>query len=204
MSDRSRLVDALLGSPIPPPNWRNERYAGSGWKSRRGRRAGRAYYISAREVQVELAEAGSHTNPPVIQGWAWLLALVSAAVEVLGLIWLHDGGFPALLMVVAPLPLWFAAVGAAAAISFDVDVRDDSVVVRSWLGEWFDRPGRQIGSIDSVRLVEMAGSHARLAGDLGEAVLSTVLWPTSSLVALTNRFARGRPADGRRTSGHRR
>ena len=200
----SRLPDALLRSPIPPPNWLDERYAGSGWKSRRGRRAGRAYYITPREVQAALAEARSHTNPPVVQGWAWLLGLALVAVETLGLVRFRDGGPMTLLMVLAPLPLWLAAVGFVAAITRDVDVRDGSVFVRSWSAEWFDRPGRRVGSIESVRIVERSRSNVLLAGDAEDVVLSLALWPRASRRALFARLTDGhgesRQHDRRRRS----
>ena len=203
MNDRSRFADALLGSPIPPPNWRNERYAGSGWKSRRGRRAGRAYFIAPGEVQAALAEAATHTNPPVIQGWAWLLAIALASVEVVGLIGLRDGGLAALVMVLAPLPLWFVAIGLGAAVSRDVDVRDGSVFVRSWLGEWVGRSGRLVGSVASVRMVELSVERVRLTGDSGEVVVSLAFWPTSSRRALLDRLGEHRSDGHHRGARHR-
>jgi len=190
MSFGSRFADALLGSPIPPPNWRNERFAGSGWKSRRGRRAGRAYYVHPQEIQAALAETRTHTNPPVVQGWAWLLAFALLVAEGAGLLGFRGsrGSAVSLVLVLAPLPLWFAAVTAVAAVSRDVDVRDDAVFVRSWLGEWFGLAGRPIGSVASVRIVRLSESRIRLSGDAGEAIVWLGLWPGSSRDALERRL----------------
>jgi hypothetical protein len=207
MSDRSRLADALLASPIPPPNWLDPRFRGSGWRSPRGPRLRSYRFVSSEAVKAELEEVNSHLNPPVIQGWAWLLGLALIAVEVAALIGFRKGGdLVGLLVVVGPLPMWFVAVLVGASISRDVDLRDGSVFIRSWLGEWFGLPGKKIGGAASVRWSRERGLRLELEGDSARASVSLALWPSSSIRALDDRLATwvaaADPAVGRR--GHHR
>jgi len=189
MSAGSRIADALLGSPIPPPNWLDPRFAGSGWRAPRGPRLRSYRFMSAEAVKVELAERESHLNAPVIQGWAWLLGLALLAVEIAGLTRTRSADEAlTLVMVLAPLPAWIVTVVAAAAVSRDVQLVDGSVFVRSWLGEWLGLRGRRLGAATSIRWSRASARRLELSSDAGGASVGLLLWPSSSVDALERRL----------------
>jgi len=196
MSTSSRLADALLGSPIPPPRWLDPRYRSTGWVS-----PGSAYpslyyfylptHVPAGYIRAELDELTTCVNPPLVQGWAWILALAGAAVMFLGLIGMRQRGTDdglAIAMVLVAIPAWFAAVVLGGFWSHDVELRDGSVYVRRWTDVWFGRTGRSVGHRASVHAVLSCGRHIHLAGDAGVGVVSMAMWPSSSRRALEERF----------------
>jgi hypothetical protein len=149
--------------------------------------------VAGGRVRAELTALATCVNPPVIQGWAWCLALVGAAVVILGFIGLGhhgagDGG--AIAMVLAPIPAWFAAVLLGGFLSHDVELKGGSVYVRRWTDVWFGRAGSRVGSCLSLHAVLSCGSHLQLAGDAGVAVVSMAMWPSSTRQALEERFER--------------
>ena len=83
MSTSSWPADALLGSPIPPPNWLDPRNRGTGWVAPGGWFTS-SYRVPAEKIAFELDEINSCVNPPVVQGWAWCLAIAGLVLMLLG------------------------------------------------------------------------------------------------------------------------
>jgi hypothetical protein len=181
------LADALLGSPIPPPVWLDPRHAGSGWRAPGSRRY--RYRVPAARIQVELDELNSRVNPPVIQGWAWLLGLVCVGAWLWGLFLLAHGSGNAWgpILFLAPPPVWVVAVWIGAFLSHDVELRDGRVLVRRWTDVWLGSRGRVVGDRASVQAT-LSGNSVRLSGDAGTAEVSMARWPTSSRLALEQRL----------------
>lgn len=191
MSANSWLVDALLGSPIPPPRWLDPRHRGTGWVAPAAGYFSGPMRVSAGYVRAELDALASCVNPPVVQGWAWCLALACAVVLYLGMLSLGQhgpGDLQAIALFVAPIPVWFAAVLFGGFLSHDVELGEGSVYFRRWTDVWFGRPGRLIGTRASVHAVLSCGSHLHLAGDASVVVVSLAMWPSSSRQALEERF----------------
>jgi hypothetical protein len=189
----SWVADELLGSPIPPPRWLDPRHGRDGWSAPPAGYFSGPMHVSGGYIQAELEALYSCVNPPVVQGWAWILALLGGASVFAGFVSLrHDGaGDPrAMVLVLAPLPLWFAAVVIGAFFAHDVELREGSVCVRRWTDVWFGRPGRLVGSRASVHAVLSCGSHVHLEGDGQVVVVSMAMWPGSSRQAIEERLER--------------
>jgi hypothetical protein len=196
MSSVSWLVDALMGSPVPPPNWLDPRHLGTGWRSPAPSwttlGTGRSYLVTHEQIAVELEELNTCVNPPVIQGWAWCLALAGVAVTLLGFRGLRTDGagdVSALLMVLAPIPVWFVAVFIGAFFSHDVELRNGVVYVRRWTDVWLGRRGRVVGPRQEIHAVLSCGDHVQMVGSAGRpVVVSMRMWPNSSRQSLEERF----------------
>ena len=197
MSTSSWLADALLGSPIPPPRWLDPRSGGFGRHGTSGWHAPSAGYfsgpmhVSGQYIRAELQALASCVNPPVVQGWAYCLALAGAAVMYLGFIGMkHSSLFDvqAMAMIVAPIPVWFIALVLGGFFSHDVELRQGSIFVRRWTDVWFGRKGRAVGSLSTVHAALSCGSHLHLEGDAGVGVVSMAMWPSSSRGKLEERF----------------
>jgi hypothetical protein len=189
------VVDALLGSPIPSPNWLDPRHRGAAWRAPGASWAGGLpvgrYHVSGARVAVELAELNTCVNPPVIQGWAWCLALIGAAVTLLGVRDLGvngPGDGRAILMIFTPIPAWCAAVLLGGFFSHDVELRDGVVYVRRWTDVWFGRQGKVVGPVETLHAVLSCGDHVQMAGEAGPVVVSMTMWPSSSRQYLEERF----------------
>jgi hypothetical protein len=192
MSAGQYIADLLLGSPIPPPRWIDprSRYPPPGgfigvYPVPRGR------FVSDAEIQVTLEEMNACVNPPLIQGWAWCLAMVGVAAVLFNLrelrIYGSGDGLAWLEIVMAPV-VWCAAVIAGGLQSRDIELREGSVYVRRWTDVWFDREGTLIGRRSTVHAVLSCGVHLHLAGETGVADLSLRSWPSSSRRWLEKRF----------------
>ena len=191
----SWLADALLGSPIPPPNWLDPRYRGSGWRSPTGARVPRgwrppSYRVSGRDIADQLDERNASVNPPVVQGWAWCLAVTLIVVTMAGLFTLKSdsGDLVGILFVICPLPAWLIAVAVGAFFSHDIEQRDGSVLVRRWTDVWLGRRGRLVGTRRGTHAVLSCGSHVQLEGDAGAVSVSMAMWPSSSRMDLQRRL----------------
>jgi hypothetical protein len=184
------LFDALLGSPIPPPHWLDRRYSGTGWNAPGGIFAPR-YRVPSGTIRAELEELFSCVNPPVIQGWAWCLALLGVASALranwrLGTFGMGD--LEGQLMLFLPIPLWFVGLWVGAYFSHDVELRDGNVSVRRWTDVWLGRPGRLVGRRETVHAVLSCGHHLQLEGDAAAIQVSMAMWPRSSRQALEDRL----------------
>jgi hypothetical protein len=196
MSTSSWLADALLGSPIPPPNWLDPRHRKDGWIPPSGWVSPGFYSrfstsVSPEEIRAELAEINSCVNPPVVQGWAWCLAIAGLVAAMLGLRSLATSPvfeLPGLILLFAPLPLWFIAVTVGAFLSHDVELHDGVVFVRRWSDVWFGLAGKRVGPREDIHAVLSCGSHLQLASDTRVVVASMAMWPSSSRSALEERF----------------
>jgi len=185
------LADALLGSPIPPPHWLDPRHGGTGWVSPYGGYWSARHHVPAGRVRAELGELHSCVNPPVIQGWAWILAIVGIVVALLGFRTLRvdgSGSAAGLAMVMLPMPLWFAAELIAAFFSFDIELRDGVLTVRRWTDVWLGLTGRVVGTRETVHAALSCGSHLQLEGDVGSHIVGMEMWPSSSRLALEERL----------------
>jgi hypothetical protein len=194
VSNSSWLADALLGSPIPPPNWLDPRHIRDGWTSPRGGYYSyyiRPMHVSGRYIAEELRALSTCVNPPIVQGWAWCLALVGVAVTLLGLVQMRQPGpmsvWP-ILMILGPLPLWFVAVIVGGFFSHDIELHQGRLSVRRWTDVWLGLEGRSVGSPDTVHAALSCGNHLHLEGDEGDAVVSLAMWPSSSRLMLEERF----------------
>ena len=195
MAAHSWLLDRLLGSPVPPPRWLDPRHRHTGWVAPRQYFyfgwSTPSYYVPPDRVQAELDELGSCVNPPVVQGWAWLMALVGVAVALLGLrgIRVSGGGDGlSMLLVLAPLPAWLLLVWIGAFFSHDVELRAGTVYVRRWTDVWLGRRGTLIGPRSTVHAAQSCSNHLQMAGDSATVTVSTTMWPTSSLQSLEDHF----------------
>jgi hypothetical protein len=190
MSTSSWPADALLGSPIPPPNWLDPRNRGTGWVAPGGWFTS-SYRVPAEKIAFELDEIKSCVNPPVIQGWAWCLAIAGLVSMLLGaktLMGYRTMELPAIVLFLAPIPVWFVAVTAGAFVSHDVELRDGVVYVRRWSDVWFGLAGKRVGPREDIHAVLSCGSHLHLASDARVVVVSMAMWPSSSRSALEERF----------------
>jgi hypothetical protein len=186
----SWFADALLSSPVPPPNWLDPRHQGSGWVAPSGWFAA-SYRVPGEKVAAELETINSCTNPPVVQGWAWCLALAGVLTVVVGLATMHTtgaGDLGGILLVLAPLPVWFLAVVFFAFFSYDIELCDGSVWVRRWTDVWFGRHGSLVGSRQSIHAALSCGSHVQLSGDAAVITVSMAMWPSSSRENLEQRL----------------
>lgn len=197
MSSVTWLVDALMGSPIPPPNWLDPRHLGTGWTAPPTNWLGtsaygiRGYHVPNERIAVELDELNTCVNPPVIQGWAWCLALLGGIVMVLGMVGLRaegTGDLSTLLMFLCPIPVWFAAVLVGGFFSHDVELRDGGVYVRRWTDVWLGRRGHSVGPRQIIHAVLSCGDHVQMIGDTAPVVVSMRMWPNSSRQSLEERF----------------
>jgi hypothetical protein len=150
-------------------------------------------HVSGSYVRAELEALWTCVNPPIVQGWAWCLAFAGIVVALLGMdrlghSYVMDG--QALIMVLGPLPVWFAAGLVSGFFSHDVELKDGEVCVRRWTDVWFGRKGRVVGSASTMHAVLSCGNHLHLAGDAGVVVVSLTMWPDSSRQALEERFER--------------
>jgi hypothetical protein len=191
MSASSWIADALLGSPIPPPNWLDPRSSGSGWHAPYGGYWSGPMHVSASYVRAELDDINSCVNQPVIQGWAWCLAMAAAAAIIVGLLNTHPNGDAiqsSLLLVFLPMPGWVAAVLVGGFCSHDMELRGGSIYVRRWTDVWFGRPGLLVGSRASTHAALSCGNHLQLEGDDDTATVSLEMWPSSSRRLLQKRL----------------
>ena len=196
MSMSSWLADALLGSPIPPPNWLDPRYQADGWVPPSGWVTPGVYgrfhtSVSPYEIRADLAEINSCVNPPVIQGWAWCLALVGIVSILLGVYSLKASPtfeLTGLVLFFAPMPIWFAAVTIGAFLSHDVELRGGDIYVKRWTDVWIGLKGRRVGAREDVHAVLSCGSHLHLAAGEEVVVVSMAMWPSSSRRSLEERF----------------
>jgi hypothetical protein len=169
MSNRSWVADALLGSPTPPPRWLDPRNAGTGWTAPWAGYWSQHMHVPAGYIQEELRALWTCVNPPIVQGWAWCLALAGVVVTLLGLDRLSHSSVmdgPTLLMVLAPIPVWFAAILAGGFFSHDVELREGEVCVRRWTDVWFGGKGRVVGPVATIstgRSAAFKQHHDRLA-----------------------------------------
>jgi hypothetical protein len=148
-------------------------------------------HVPAGYIGAELDALASCVNPPVVQGWAWCLALVGTVATMLGLfIMRHTGtGDPlAIAMVFAPIPAWFVFVLFGGFLSHDVDLRDGNLHVRRWTDVWFGLEGRLVGPRSTVHAVLSCGSHLHLEGDSNVVEVSMAMWPSSSRLMLEPRL----------------
>lgn len=191
MSGLQWLADTLLGSPIPPPHWLDPRNGRSGWVSPYGGYFSGRHEVSAKRVNEELDELHSCVNPPVVQGWAWILAIVGIAVVLVGF-WVTrvegSGSAAGLAMVFLPLPAWFIAECVAAFFSNDLELREGVLYVRRWTDVWLGLTGRVIGTRSTVHAALSCGSHVQLEGDEGSKTVGMEMWPSSSRLALEDRM----------------
>jgi hypothetical protein len=185
----SWLADALLGSPVPPPNWLDPRHGNAGWKAPSGFMTP-SYRVPGERVQEALDALHSCVNPPVIQGWAWLAAIAGLGCALLGLDELKHSEASGFLLLFGPLPGWFLAVFLVGFFSHDVELRDGSVCVRRWTDVWLGRPGRLVGARETVHAVLSCGSHVQLEGDASATTVSMWMWPKSSRDLLAERLER--------------
>jgi hypothetical protein len=191
MSAGSWIADALLGSPIPPPNWLDPRHGGPGWHAPYGGYFSGPMHVSGSYIQAELADLNSCVNPPVIQGWAWCLALACAGAALLGIRSAYLGSpaeLSVMVLTLGPLPAWVCCVLAGGYVSHDVELRRDSLYVRRWTDVWLGRRGRLVGSRSSVHAALSCGTHLQLEGDAESIVVSMAMWPSSSRRDLEDRF----------------
>ena len=191
MAGSQWLADALLGSPIPPPHWLDPRHGSSGWVSPYGGYWSATQRVSGRRVRDELDELHSCVNPPVVQGWAWILAIVGLAVVLIGFRTMRvdgPGSEAGLAMVLLPLPVWFAVEWVAAFFSMDLELREGVLYVRRWTDVWLGRTGHVIGTRSSVHAALSCGSHLQLEGGEGSKTVGLEMWPSSSRLALEERL----------------
>lgn len=195
MSARDWFVNAMLGSPIPPPRWLGEDGPENApyvlqdvepgtftvpqlW----GR--GIIRTVSAADIRAEQEDIRAHVNRPILQGWAFWLAIVVIGLDVFDVIQIRvaDGSAVTLWLVLfAAAPIaWLALVLAAGRADRVIELRGRSIVVRSWLDAWFGRTGAILGPADKVAIFVDPEGRVRLTGPLGEARVSTGLWPSSS------------------------
>jgi hypothetical protein len=130
-------------------------------------------------------------NPPVVQGWAWCLAIAGLLSMVAGLAALKSSGSgdpTGILQFLGPMPAWFAAELIVAFFSHDIELRDGSVRVRRWTEVWFGLDGTLVGTRQSVHAVLSCGSHLQLDGDAAAVTVSMAMWPSSSRVSLEERL----------------
>jgi hypothetical protein len=193
VSAREWFVDAMLGSPIPPARWLGEDAPESApyvlqdvapgtvpqlW----GREIIRA--VSAAEIRAEEADIRAHINRPILQGWAFWMAIVVIGLEVFDLIQIRGAGGSAVfwwlaLFAAAPIA-WLALVLAAGRADRVIELRGRSILVKSWLDVWLGRTGAFLGPADKVAVSVDPTGRVRLTGPLGDASVSIALWPTSS------------------------
>jgi len=159
------VADALLGSPIPPPRWLDPRHAGRGWTSRYGGYFSDTQHVSGKRISEELGELNACVNPPVVQGWAWLLAIAALSVMTFGLLQIRIDAVSGsgILLLVLPFPIWFLAEWLAAFASHDVELRDGEVYLKRWTDVWLGRHGRCVGRLESIHAALSCGNHVQLA-----------------------------------------
>ena len=195
MSARDWFVDAMLGSPIPPPRWLGEDAPEKApYVMEDGARGsfavpelwgrGITRTVSAAEIRAEQADIRAHINRPILQGWAFWLAIVVIGLEFFDLIQIRaaEGSaatFWLVLFSAAPIA-WLGLVMAAGRADRVIELKGRSIVVRSWLEAWFGRSGAVLGPADKVSVSVDSEGRVRLAGPMGEAHVSTGLWPSSS------------------------
>jgi hypothetical protein len=193
MSAREWFVDAMLGSPIPPPRWLGEDAPESGPYVLQDAAQGMVpallvrpiiRTVSAAEIRADQEDIRAHINRPILQGWAFWLAIVVIGAEVFDLVQIRgaDGLAVALwLAFFAAAPIaWLALVLLAGRADRVIERRGRSILVRRWTDVWFGRTGAVLGPADEVKVAVESEGRVRLSGPHGEALVSTALWPSSS------------------------
>lgn len=191
MSSLAWLADALLGSPIPPPNWLDPRHSRDGWSAPRAGYFSGPMHVSGRYIAAELRDLATCVNPPIVQGWAWCLALIGTVVTILGFMAVRQPGPMSLwppLMVLVPIPFWFAALLVGGFFSHDIELHQGRLSARRWTDVWFGLEGRSVGSLETLHAALSCGNHLHLEGDEGVALVSLAMWPSSARLMLEQRF----------------
>lgn len=93
-----------------------------------------------------------------------------------------------ILLVLCPIPVWFAAVLLGGFLSHDVELRGGSVHLRRWTDVWFGRPGKVVGARSTLHAALSCGDHVQLASNTGVVEVSMRMWPSSSRRTLEDRF----------------
>ncbi len=193
MSAREWFVDAMLESPIPPPRWLGKDSPedvpftlqdAAPYTIPQLGVSEIVRTVSAAEIRAEREDLRAHINRPVLQGWAFWLAIGVIGFDVFDLIQVRGADGPAVtlwLVLFAAAPIvWFGLVLAAGRANRVIELQGRTIVVRSWLDAWFGRTGTILGPADKVAISVDPADLVSLNGPLSEARISIFLWPSSS------------------------
>jgi hypothetical protein len=226
------LRDLLLESPIPPSRWmpsRTERLAdarltlrrrfgaarsGPARPSHRLRDLGSAYplasgtrFVSGESIEADLEADITSVNPPILQGWAYLLFVVAAAVALLGMGTLKQGGdIPLVVLELIGAPIgWLLALVAWGFGQRTIELGADGVHVRRWTDVWSRRTGRRLGPPDALRASLVDDGSVVLDGTAGPIRVGTRTWGSTARADLVDELPTwGVDCDFGRHHGHRR
>jgi hypothetical protein len=201
------IRDLLLESPVPPSSWmpsRAERLADARDTLRRrfGQQrftstraahrlrdfssahpfASGTRYVSGQAVEADLEADITSVNPPVIQGWAYLLLpFVAAGMVVgIGLAGRPDQLGPAILGLLGAPAAWLLVLVAWGSGQRAIELGEDGVRVPRWTDIWLRRPRSSLGGPETLRATLDGGRTLVIDGPDGDVRLSIRTWSATA------------------------
>lgn len=139
--------------------------------------------MPGRWIDFELKDVRGHVNRPVVKGWAFALGIIGLVAMYAELIWLSNMTprptlLPAILVIFTPPVLWFVALFAVGHFEVELELRPQTLAVRTWTELFLDRPGIDLGPPAHVTAMWLDLGHFRLNSPTAEVVVSMTLWPS--------------------------
>jgi hypothetical protein len=145
-------------------------------------------FVSGESVEVDLEADITSVNPPIVQGWAYLLFAVAAAVALLGMGTLRQGGDTVLAIVEllgAPIGWLLALVGWGYG-QRTIELGSDGVRVRRWTDVWFGRPGLRLGSPEALHASIADATAVALDGAVARVRVGIRTWGSTARADLVD------------------
>src|SRR5262249_14953921 len=106
-------------------------------------------FVSGEDIEAELEAEVTEINPPIIQGWAYLLLPVVGFAMLYGLAYFGNpvdpNPLPGVLGLFGAPLAWFGVVGLWGSPVRGIFLDERGVWVRSWTSAWLRRPGMPLG-----------------------------------------------------------
>jgi hypothetical protein len=143
--------------------------------------------VSGEAIEADLESDITTINPPILQGWAYLLLPLVGLSMFLGLLAMDREPSDALtgLALLAGGPVvWFCLIGAWGVVERGLVLDADGIWVRGWTQGWLRRSGIPVGLPGTVHVRRGDKNQLALEGPVGRVTVSLRWWPSSALADL--------------------
>jgi hypothetical protein len=149
--------------------------------------------VSGEDIEAELEAEVTEINPPIIQGWAYLLLPFVGLAMLYGLAYFGNpvdrNPLPAVLGLFGAPIAWFAVVALWGSTVRGIFLDERGVWVRTWTAAWLRRPGISLGRPAEVSAKFNDPMDLLIVGTESGAVVDLRPWPPSARADLVEELS---------------